>query len=81
MDDARDETDETIGEIADEQLPDDLRPGEDNPLAAGLEEGETVDDLLEGGKDAEQMEHDENDENDETDETDETDESEDLDRG
>ncbi|WP_122818114.1 hypothetical protein [Nocardioides pantholopis] len=39
--------------IPDEQLPDDLQPGEDNPLAEGLEPGETVEDLLEG-KGAEQ---------------------------
>ncbi|MDQ4051476.1 MAG: hypothetical protein M3237_02105 [Actinomycetota bacterium] len=46
---------ETEG-IADEKLPEDLQPSEDNPLAEGLEEGETVDDLLEGGKTAEQGE-------------------------
>ncbi len=40
--------------IDDEQLPDDLQPGEDNPLAEGLDDGETVDDLLDGGKTAEQ---------------------------
>lgn len=34
--------------IGDDQLPDDLLPGEDNPLAEGLEPGETVDDLMEG---------------------------------
>lgn len=37
--------------ISDEQLPEDLRPDE-NPLAEGLEPGETVDDLLTGGKHA-----------------------------
>jgi hypothetical protein len=42
--------------IEDERLPEDLRPTEDNPLAEGLDEGDTVDDLLEGGKKAEQME-------------------------
>jgi hypothetical protein len=41
--------------IEDEQLPDDVRPGEDNPLAEGLEAGETAGDndpgeLLEEGK-------------------------------
>ena len=41
--------------IEDEDLPDDLRPGEDNPLAEGLEDGETAGDtapgeLLEEGK-------------------------------
>jgi hypothetical protein len=40
--------------ISDEQLPDDLQPGEDNPLAEGLEAGESAGDLLEDGKDAEQ---------------------------
>jgi hypothetical protein len=40
--------------IDDEQLPEDLQPGEDNPLAEGLDDGETVDDLLDGGKTAEQ---------------------------
>jgi len=42
--------------IGDEQLPEDLQPGEDNPLADGLDDGETVDDLLEDGKPAEQDE-------------------------
>jgi hypothetical protein len=36
--------------IDDEQLPDDLQPSEDNPLADGLEEDERVDDLLAEGK-------------------------------
>jgi hypothetical protein len=39
--------------IADEQLPDDLQPSEDNPLAEGLEAGESAGDLLEEGKHAE----------------------------
>jgi hypothetical protein len=39
--------------ISDEQLPDDLQPGEDNPLAEGLDPGESAGDLLEEGKDAE----------------------------
>ncbi len=47
------DTAETPG-IDDDQLPEDLQPGEDNPLAEGLEDGETVDDLLDGGKPAEQ---------------------------
>lgn len=50
---------ETTGDqtgLGDERLPEDLRPTEDNPLAEGLDEGETVDDLLEDGKPAEQME-------------------------
>lgn len=40
--------------IGDDQLPEDLQPGEDNPLAEGLDDGETVDDLLTGGKGAEE---------------------------
>jgi hypothetical protein len=43
---------EEIG-ISDDQLPDDLTPTEDNPLAEGLDDGETVDDLMDGGKGAE----------------------------
>lgn len=39
--------------IEDEALPDDLTPGEDNPLAQGLEDGETVDDLMDEGKNVE----------------------------
>lgn len=38
--------------IDDELLPEDLQPGDDNPLAEGLEPGETVGDLLEDGKPA-----------------------------
>ena len=40
--------------IPDDALPEDLVPAEDNPLAEGLEPGDTVDDLLGGGKQAEQ---------------------------
>ncbi|MBS42121.1 MAG: hypothetical protein CMH83_02855 [Nocardioides sp.] len=40
--------------ISDDQLPDDLQPGEDNPLADGLEPGETAGDLLEDGKTADE---------------------------
>lgn len=52
-------TDEAVSPeaIGDEQLPEDLRPDE-NPLAEGLEPGETVDDLLTGGKGADQDESD-----------------------
>jgi hypothetical protein len=40
--------------ISDDQLPDDLVPGEDNPLAEGLPPGEEPDDdLLSSGKSAE----------------------------
>jgi hypothetical protein len=34
--------------IADEDLPDDLKPGEDNPLAGGLDDAETAGDLEPG---------------------------------
>jgi len=44
--------------ISDDQLPDDLVPSEDNPLAEGLEDGESAGDLLEEGKDAEGDEED-----------------------
>ena len=44
---------ETEKGITDEQLPDDLVPSEDNPLAEGLDDGESAGDLLEEGKDAE----------------------------
>jgi hypothetical protein len=37
-----------------EGLPPDLVPGEDNPLAKGLPDGESAGDLLEDGKQAEQ---------------------------
>ena len=45
--------------ISDEQLPDDLVPSEDNPLAEGLDPDEVPDDvdLLEG-KDAEESDSD-----------------------
>ncbi len=36
--------------IDDEALPEDLIPSDDNPLAKGLSDGETVDDLMESGK-------------------------------
>lgn len=47
-----DETTPTTQAISDDQLPDDLNP-EENPMAAGLDDLETVDDLLTGGKEAE----------------------------
>ena len=40
MSNASDENDQTEG-ISDDQLPEDLQPGEDNPLAVPLEPGET----------------------------------------
>ncbi|MBC9735527.1 hypothetical protein [Nocardioides marmotae] len=50
--------------IGDDQLPDDLQPGENNPLAEGLEPGETAGDLLEEGKHADQDQQDQQDEQD-----------------
>ncbi len=47
--------DATLGGISDDQLPEDLQPGEDNPLAEAPEEEELPDDLdVLGGKHAEQ---------------------------
>ena len=41
--------------ITDEQLPEDLRPSEENPLAQPLDDEEALDDLdVAGGKPAEQ---------------------------
>ena len=45
------ESESTPEAIDDDQLPEDLRPDE-NPLAEGLADNETVDDLLTGGKHA-----------------------------
>ena len=50
--------------ISDEELPDDLTPGEDNPLAEGLDDTETAGDLapgelLEEGKPADQWDDEE----------------------
>ena len=50
--------------IPDEELPEDLRPGEDNPLAEGLGEAETAGDLepgqlLEEGKKPDQWDDEE----------------------
>jgi hypothetical protein len=47
--------------IGDDQLPEDLQPGEDNPLAEGLDDAETAGDLgpgelLDEGKPADQWE-------------------------
>ncbi len=44
--------------IDDDQLPEDLQPGDDNPLAEGLEDRETVDDLMDGGKQADESDED-----------------------
>ena len=48
------ETEPTTG-ISDDQLPPDLVPGEDNPLAEGLPDGEGSE-VLQGGKLADEME-------------------------
>ncbi|MBF4163378.1 hypothetical protein [Nocardioides acrostichi] len=47
-------TDEKRHGISDEQLPEDLVPGDDNPLAEGLPAGEGAE-LLEDGKVADEM--------------------------
>jgi hypothetical protein len=48
------ESENTDTGIGDEQLPEDLQPGEDNPLAQAPDEEELPDDLdVLGGKDAE----------------------------
>jgi hypothetical protein len=49
------ETEHEAG-IGDDQLPEDLQPDEDNPLAEGPEDDERVDDLLGEGKGGEQEE-------------------------
>jgi hypothetical protein len=50
-DENRDENKDNSGiGISDDQLPEDLVPSEDNPLAEGLPDGETVDDLRGDGK-------------------------------
>ena len=54
--------------IEDDQLPEDLRPGDDNPLAEGLDAGDTAGDiapgeLLEEGKTPEGQEDDDSAEN------------------
>ncbi len=55
------QSDEATTGIDDDALPEDLVPGEDNPLAAGLDDGETVDDLMKDGKPAEQSTEGDND--------------------
>ena len=50
--------------IPDEELPDDLQPGDDNPLAEGLDDAETAGDLepgelLEEGKTPDQWDDEE----------------------
>lgn len=55
-----DETTPDLG-IDDDQLPDDLVASDDNPLAEGLEAGDTVDGLLTEGKTPDQDKDDEDD--------------------
>jgi hypothetical protein len=57
MSESKDESkdDKAIG-ISDDQLPEDLVPSEDNPLAEGLPDGETVDDHLTESKGADREE-------------------------
>lgn len=50
----REQPEQTTSGIPDEQLPPDLVPGEDNPLAEGLPDGEGAE-LLEDGKTADEM--------------------------
>ena len=53
------DSEQTSG-IDDDQLPEDLQPGEDNPLAEAPDDDDLLDDLdVLGGKDAEQDEDDE----------------------
>ena len=47
MTNSSDEQDSGRG-IADEDLPEDLQPGEDNPLADGLDDAETAGDIAPG---------------------------------
>ncbi len=42
--------------IGDDRLPEDLVSGEDNPLAEPLADGESVEDLMEDGKPANEQE-------------------------
>lgn len=44
--------------ISDDTLPDDLVPSDDNPLAEGLDDGESVEGLLTEGKDASESDDD-----------------------
>ena len=65
--------------IGDDELPEDLQPGEDNPLAEGLDAGETAGDLgpgelLEEGKSPDGQD-DQGDESDQSDQDTESDES------
>lgn len=61
MSEKQPEEQQTTSGVPDEQLPPDLVPGEDNPLAEGLPDGEGSE-LLEGGKTAQEMESEDADE-------------------
>jgi len=50
------EPEDTVSGIGDDQLPEDLVPSEDNPLAEGLDDGESPGDLLHDGRPADQDE-------------------------
>jgi hypothetical protein len=71
-----DESDQSDIGISDDKLPEDLQP-EENPLAEGLDAGESAGDLLEDGKQAEQSSDDETDQtgSDSGDDRDSTDEA------
>ncbi len=58
--------------IGDDRLPPDLVPGDDNPLAEPLEDGESVGDLLEEGKTAQESSDDSAESTDPADPTDST---------
>ena len=67
-DESKDESTDSSGVgISDDQLPEDLVPSEDNPLAEGLPDGETVGDLLNEGKHAENTKGDQADDDADTD--------------
>lgn len=65
-DESRDDSQSDSGGvgISDDQLPDDLVPGDDNPLAEGLPDGETVEGLLTDGGRGESAEDEQDDESD-----------------
>jgi len=48
------EPEDDVAGIGDDQLPEDLVPGEDNPLAEGLDDGESPGDLLHDGRPVDQ---------------------------
>ena len=48
--------DENPTDVSDDRLPEDLVPGDDNPLAEPLPDGESAGDLLNEGKPADESE-------------------------